>query len=52
MSRERVGRIVIERTGGPEVLSWQEVDLPELGPHDVLIAIKYAGICHSSQPGA
>jgi NADPH2:quinone reductase len=44
MSRERVGRIVIERTGGPEVLAWHEVELPEPGPHDVRVRHTAVGV--------
>jgi len=44
MARERVGRVVIDRNGGPEVLSWQLVELPELGPHDVRVRHTAIGV--------
>ncbi|HVW30676.1 MAG TPA: quinone oxidoreductase [Polyangiaceae bacterium] len=44
MSRDHVGRIVIERTGGPEVLSWQEGELPALGPNDVRVRHTAIGV--------
>jgi len=36
--------IVVERTGEPEVLTWQEVARPEPGPGEVLIRIGAAGV--------
>ncbi|MGB3710948.1 MAG: NAD(P)H-quinone oxidoreductase [Erythrobacter sp.] len=30
--------------GGPNVLTPQQVDIPEIGPQDVLIAVAYAGV--------
>jgi len=36
--------VVITKPGGPEVLEWQEVPDPDLGPGDVLIDVTAAGI--------
>jgi len=36
---------VIEKTGGP--LSFKEIDVAEPGPDEVLINIKYSGVCHT-----
>ena len=44
MLPKRTGRIVIERTGGPDALTWQEIDLPPLGPHDVLLRQTAVGV--------
>jgi len=35
---------VINRFGGPEELVIQPVGVPEIGPHDVLIQVEYAGV--------
>lgn len=37
-------RAVIHRTGGPEVIDWEEVDLPAPGPGEVLMANEAIGI--------
>lgn len=34
----------VEEYGGPEVMSYEEVDMPEPGPTDVLVKIEAAGI--------
>jgi len=38
------GRIVVERTGGPEVLQWQTGELPEPGPSEVLVRQTSVGL--------
>lgn len=35
---------VLHRFGGPEELTYREVDVPEIGPEDVLIRVAYAGV--------
>ena len=37
-------RAIIRRTGGPEVIEWEEVDLPSPGPGEVLMANEAVGI--------
>ena len=34
---EKTRAIIVKRYGGPEVLTWQEIELPQLGPTDVLV---------------
>lgn len=36
--------ILVERLGGPEVLTLQEIEPPQLGPTDVLVDVHVAGI--------
>lgn len=36
--------IVVERTGGPEVLSWQEVPSPTPAPDELLVEVGAAGV--------
>ena len=36
---------VIEQTGGP--IKFKEIDVPKPGPDEVLINIKYSGVCHT-----
>ena len=36
--------VVITKPGGPEVLEWQEVPDPDMGPGDVLINVAAAGV--------
>lgn len=36
--------IVVEETGGPEVLRWQEVTRPEPGPGELLVQVGAAGV--------
>lgn len=36
--------VVLNRFGGPDELVVQKVAVPELGPHDVLIRVQYAGV--------
>jgi len=36
---------VIEKTGGP--VEYKEIDVPKPGPDEVLINIKYSGVCHT-----
>ncbi|KAK4494896.1 hypothetical protein PRZ48_014252 [Zasmidium cellare] len=36
---------VVEKTGGPVV--YKEIDVQEPGPDEVLINIKYSGVCHT-----
>jgi len=35
---------VLHRFGGPEELVLQNIDLPEIGPEDILIRVEYAGV--------
>lgn len=34
---------------GPNQVSWREVQLPELGPHDMLVAARYAAAKHGTE---
>src|SRR5690554_6601488 len=36
--------MIIEETGGPEVLKYAEMPTPEPGPDEVLIQVAYAGV--------
>ncbi len=36
--------LVFEKFGGPDVLHYQEIDAPELGPDDVLVEMKAIGL--------
>ncbi|KAK3367311.1 hypothetical protein B0T24DRAFT_635490 [Lasiosphaeria ovina] len=36
---------VIEKDGGP--ISYKRIPVPEPGPDEVLVAIKYSGVCHT-----
>lgn len=40
----RIRQAVIERTGGPEVIAWREVDLPPPGPGEVLLRHEAVGL--------
>ncbi|AFH61348.1 zinc-binding dehydrogenase [Paenibacillus mucilaginosus K02] len=46
MNRDRAAMkaAVLHRFGGPEELTLQEIDMPEIGPEDVLIQVAYAGV--------
>ena len=37
--------MVIEKTGGP--VEYKEIDVPTPGPDEVLINVKYSGVCHT-----
>ena len=37
--------MVIEKTGGP--VEYKEIDVQKPGPDEVLINIKYSGVCHT-----
>jgi NADPH:quinone reductase-like Zn-dependent oxidoreductase len=37
--------VVLDRTGGPEVLEWREVPEPVVGPDDVLVRVRASGVC-------
>ena len=37
--------MVIEKTGGP--VEYKEIDVPKPGPNDILINVKYSGVCHT-----
>ena len=37
--------MVIEKTGGP--VEYKEIDVPVPGPDEVLINVKYSGVCHT-----
>jgi Zn-dependent alcohol dehydrogenase len=41
----RIQAVVLERTGGPLVVS--ELDLARPGPHEVLVRLHASGVCHS-----
>ena len=36
--------IVINEFGGPDVLTWQDVDTPEVGPDDVLVEVRAVSV--------
>ena len=36
--------MIIERTGGPEVFQYAEIDTPEPGPGEVVVQVAYAGV--------
>lgn len=36
--------LVFEKFGGPDVLHYQEIDVPEIGPDDVLVEMKAIGL--------
>jgi NADPH:quinone reductase-like Zn-dependent oxidoreductase len=38
--------IVFDRHGGPEVLEYREVPLPEIGPDEVLVRVRACGLNH------
>ncbi len=38
--------IVLHKTGGPDQLSYEDVDTPEPGPGEVLIRVRAAGVNH------
>ncbi|MGV6807230.1 MAG: alcohol dehydrogenase catalytic domain-containing protein [bacterium] len=40
----KTNAIRFSKCGGPEVLEWQSVDLPALGPRDVLVRHKAIGV--------
>ena len=35
----------IEKTGGP--VQYKDIDVPTPGPDEVLVNIKYSGVCHT-----
>ncbi len=44
MTAARAHRIVVPRRGGPEVLQWVAMDMPEPGPGDVRMRVEAAGV--------
>jgi NADPH:quinone reductase-like Zn-dependent oxidoreductase len=44
MSNPQMNAVVLDRFGGPEELSFRAIPRPEVGEHDVLIRIEYAGV--------
>lgn len=42
---EKQWACVIEKTGGP--VEYKEIPVPKPGPDEVLINIKYSGVCHT-----
>ncbi len=44
MTAARAHRIVVPRRGGPEVLEWVAMDMPEPGPGDVRVRVEAAGV--------
>ncbi|RIX59380.1 NADP-dependent oxidoreductase [Paenibacillus nanensis] len=44
MSVKRMKAAALQRFGGPEELKLQEVNIPHVGPNDVLIRLAYAGV--------
>ena len=38
--------VVIHKHGGPEELIYEEVEMPQVGPNDVLIQLKSVGLNH------
>ncbi|WP_426449287.1 quinone oxidoreductase family protein [Paenibacillus sp. S-38] len=43
-SPDKMKAVVLHRFGGPEELRLQEIDVPKIGPDDVLIRLAYAGV--------
>ncbi|MEE3136717.1 MAG: quinone oxidoreductase, partial [Gemmatimonadota bacterium] len=41
---EKTQAIVVSQFGGPEVLEWGEMELPSLGPTDVLVRHTAVGL--------
>lgn len=39
-----VGALIVERTGGPEVLQWRQIELPEVGDNEVQIRQEAVGV--------
>lgn len=37
--------MVVEKSGGP--VEYKEIDVPKCGPNDLLVNIKYSGVCHT-----
>lgn len=37
--------MLLEKTGGP--VEYKEIDVPVPGPDEVLINVKYSGVCHT-----
>ena len=44
MTAARAHRIVVPRRGGPEVLQWVAMDMPEPGPGEVRVRVEAAGV--------
>ncbi|KAL8636617.1 MAG: hypothetical protein Q9226_009234, partial [Calogaya cf. arnoldii] len=42
---EKQWAMVIEKTGGP--VDYKEIPVPKPGPDEVLVNIKYSGVCHT-----
>lgn len=43
----RMRALIASRPGGPEVLEWVEVDLPEVGSEEVRVRVRAAGVNHA-----
>lgn len=42
---ERMNALRIPEFGGPEVLEWKEVLIPEIAPDELLIKVAFCGVC-------
>ena len=41
---------IFEKKGGP--IKYKDIDVPKPGPDEVLINIKYSGVCHTGKPNS
>ena len=44
MTEAQAHRIIVPRRGGPEVLQWVAMDMPEPGPDEVRVRVEAAGV--------
>lgn len=44
MNKNMMKAAVLHRFGGPEELTLQEIEVPKMGPEDVMIRVEYAGV--------
>ena len=42
-------KMMAQRLYGPKDLRWMEVDVTQLGENDVMIRVKYCGVCGTDQ---
>ncbi|MEI7615552.1 MAG: zinc-binding dehydrogenase [Actinomycetota bacterium] len=42
-------KMMAQRLYGPKDLRWMEVDVPQIGENDVLIKVKFCGVCGTDQ---
>ena len=38
--------IIIRETGGPSKLLYQDIEMPRIGPNEVIVKIRAAGVNH------